>query len=653
MTTKKLLPVAAAAVAIAAAWFLVIRPARYRPDPALAATLDSVTADYRKIIVLMDGAERSTMPTRAAASPPAAQLFCRKQHAIDELAAQTPGSAGIRQLDRYLTEDPGLHDADKLAFLDLVEIDTPRRPLLALRDNLQSIQLAYREEVTRIFSQFATRGARPARARSGTPMSRYPAHALHPREDPVRIRRFAPRRARARHAAAPPQQRDLRHRLRPQNRRPHLRRWPAPQVHRTGARAAAQVRHPRLLLRTGREPGHGRSDGEVKLLAHCGIAKKVLEAGHLIANHSYSHPCCPSSRRPQRNSEIDRTNVLLEKVAGRKPEIFRAPYGARNKADPGAGHADGLRSVMWNIDSLDWADPMPESIAMRVLHELNQKQKGIILFHDIHKQSVMALSPVIEELQRQDYTFLRTTRASSSSPRRRADHGPLRTSRARRHHAKPANASLYRESWAADRRHQRLPELAEAAVRGQRRQQPSKRPWSTSSASSATTSASCSNGDATRQRIMQVLGDEFTDSRKIQREDRVFFFFAGHGATRTFEDGRQIGFIVPVDADRANYYSTAISMTSLREAGDLIPAKHIYFVMDSCYSGLALSRGNGRILPRPHVPGRGHAPRRPPDPHRRRRGSAGGRRRSERPLRLHLGAASRAWRVRPIWMATA
>jgi uncharacterized caspase-like protein len=84
-----------------------------------------------------------------------------------------------------------------------------------------------------------------------------------------------------------------------------------------------------------------------------------------------------------------------------------------------------------------------------------------------------------------------------------------------------------------------------------------------------------------------------TDGRKVQREDRVFFFFAGHGATRTFEDGRQIGFIIPVDADRANYYSTAISMTALREASELIPAKHIYFVMDSCYSGLALTRSGG------------------------------------------------------------
>src|SRR5204863_2432070 len=96
----------------------------------------------------------------------------------------------------------------------------------------------------------------------------------------------------------------------------------------------------------------------------------------------------------------------LKKDAGRKPEMFRAPYGARNKEILERIGSEGLRSIMWTIDSQDWADPVPESIAMRVLHDLNEKHKGIILFHDIHKQSVMSLSPVIEELQRQEYTFL-------------------------------------------------------------------------------------------------------------------------------------------------------------------------------------------------------------------------------------------------------
>jgi hypothetical protein len=255
---------------------------------------------------------------------------------------------------------------------------------------------------------------------------------------------------------------------------------------------------------------------------------------------------------------------------------------------------EGMKSVMWNVDSLDWADPIPESIAMRVLHELNQTHKGIVLFHDIHKQGVLALSPVIEELLRQDYTFLapdkgKFVKATLPPPPVRADQPPTTAS-------SPAPGepkhNFYRDSWAViiginDYEHWPKLRYAVNDANGIEEVLTSKFGFKKENIRKLL------NGDATRQRIMQVLGDELTDSNKVQREDRVFFFFAGHGTTRTFEDGRQVGFIVPVDADQNNYVSTAISMAQIREASDLIPAKHVYFVMDSCYSGLALSRGSG------------------------------------------------------------
>ena len=55
--------------------------------------------------------------------------------------------------------------------------------------------------------------------------------------------------------------------------------------------------------------------------------------------------------------------------------------------------------------------------------------------------------------------------------------------------------------------------------------------------------------DATRERIMSVLGDALSDAGKIQRDDRVLIFFAGHGTTRALPSGRSIGYIIPVDAD--------------------------------------------------------------------------------------------------------
>ncbi|HEY1493237.1 MAG TPA: polysaccharide deacetylase family protein [Candidatus Solibacter sp.] len=606
LNRKKAVLLTAALVAMAslAMW---VRPQRYlqprfQIDAALDTAFRSVTTDYREIIVLMDGAETLDDAARERCRNAGRQIFFRKQQAIEGLKQRLGargGENGIRQLIQYLTTGAGLHDADKLAFLDLVEeLQRPddRGPLAGsvkgLLDNLQSIQLAYREEVTRIFSQFGTRGAAPAREKwdayvralrqqlsrekilgdFGEPVPEPDEGLRGAASREIFGNEFAPKSVALTFDDGPhPKYTDQVLAL--------LRKY--------GLRACFFE----LGMNLGTVEGN-----EARLSAGAAISRRVLDAGHVIANHSYSHPVLPKLAEAARDSEIDRTSLLLEKVAGHKPDLFRAPYGARNKEIIDRVTSEGLHSVMWTIDSLDWADPIPESVAMRVLHDLNVKQKGIILFHDIHKQGVMALSPVIEELQRQEYTFLSysdghflKTEAPqvterSPSPSEGAASAPAPVA--------GAKAPYYRDSWAVIvgvNEYQSWPKLRYAvndatAVEetlvnkfGFQRDHIRK----------------LINQDATRQRIMQVLGDEFTDGNKVKREDRVFFFFAGHGATRTFGDGRQIGFIVPVDADRENYLSTAISMTQLRDASDLIPAKHIYFVMDSCYSGLALSRGAG------------------------------------------------------------
>jgi peptidoglycan/xylan/chitin deacetylase (PgdA/CDA1 family)/tetratricopeptide (TPR) repeat protein len=588
---------AGAVLAAVAAGILLVALLR-RNEPSLNDGLNAIADDYRRIIILMDGADSLDDALRARCLTAGKLLFFRKQHAIDELERSLTGHPlRIRQLVRYLQDNRGLHDADKLAFLDVVEtLESPKSrydPLKPVLDNLLLIQLAYREEVTRIFSQFATRGARGSREKWDAYVAdlrrRFSREQILAEigelpEEPAAAMRggagngkemfgtdFAPKTVALTFDDGP---------------HPRYTEQVLALLRKYGIRAC--------FFELGTNLGTVSENGEVKLSRNAEISRKVLEAGHIIANHSFSHPVLSKLSEPQRTNEIEATNRLLTLVAGHKPELFRAPYGARNQQILDEVTADGLRSVMWNIDSLDWADPIPESIAMRVLHELNQKQKGIILFHDIHKQSVLALSPVIEELMRQDYTFLgfdkgQFTKTAPPVETERSVPSPAANTTAQT--ATPPR-TYYRESWAVIigiNDYQNWPKLRyavndangveEALIShfGFQRDHIRK----------------LLNGDATRQRIMEVLGDEFTDGKKVQRDDRVFFFFAGHGATRTFEDNRQLGFIVPVDADATNYYSTAISMTSLREASDLIPAKHIYFVMDSCYSGLALTRGMG------------------------------------------------------------
>lgn len=101
---------------------------------------------------------------------------------------------------------------------------------------------------------------------------------------------------------------------------------------------------------------------------------------------------------------------------------------------------------------------------------------------------------------------------------------------------------------------------------------------------------------ATRSNILKSFLS-FTND-EVQVDDRVFVFFAGHGHTRTGIRG-EVGYLVPYDADM-DEFSTFIRWDELTRNAELIRAKHILFVMDACYGGLAVNRdlqpGSSRFL---------------------------------------------------------
>ena len=97
--------------------------------------------------------------------------------------------------------------------------------------------------------------------------------------------------------------------------------------------------------------------------------------------------------------------------------------------------------------------------------------------------------------------------------------------------------------------------------------------------------------EATQRRILTELFHNLP--KKVDRNDRVLFYFAGHGQTEDLPGGGKKGYIIPVDAEAHGYGSTAVSMEQIRSLTSRISAKHIIFVMDSCYSGLGLNRSAG------------------------------------------------------------
>jgi uncharacterized caspase-like protein len=91
---------------------------------------------------------------------------------------------------------------------------------------------------------------------------------------------------------------------------------------------------------------------------------------------------------------------------------------------------------------------------------------------------------------------------------------------------------------------------------------------------------------ATRQNILGAFLSYASDD--CAPDDRLLFFFAGHGHTRRGRT-REVGFLVPVDGDLDDL-SSLIRWDELTQNSELIPAKHVLFIMDACYGGLALTR---------------------------------------------------------------
>jgi peptidoglycan/xylan/chitin deacetylase (PgdA/CDA1 family)/TolA-binding protein len=314
---------------------------------------------------------------------------------------------------------------------------------------------------------------------------------------------------------------------------------------------------------------------------------RILASGSMLGNHSYSHPVLPKLDEAKLTKEIDSTNTLLAYILKSPPVLFRPPYGAANASILTRIQADKMKTVIWNVDSEDWADPVPNSVAQRVITEVEKQKRGIILFHDIHKTGLEALPAVIETLESDGYKFVTWNGTAFGPSETRGGESETREA--------PAAVQPYRESWAAiigidDYVNWQKLQYAThdaQAVKDLLIQKYSFKPDHI---------FSLMNGDATRQNILSLLGDKLADTNKIQREDRVLVFYAGHGATRKLASGRELGFIIPVDADLTNFEGSAISMTNFQDISEAIPAKHLLFVMDSCYSGLALTRGGGTTV---------------------------------------------------------
>lgn len=136
------------------------------------------------------------------------------------------------------------------------------------------------------------------------------------------------------------------------------------------------------------------------------IVQDLYREGHSYGSHTIGHPNLANLSYRSAVQEIEGGLNRLTEVTGNEMRFFRFPYASTTPRLKRYLKREGIASFFWNIDSLDWKHRNPTLIYNEVVQLLNQKKRGIILFHDIVGATPSALETLLQELTRKGYRIV-------------------------------------------------------------------------------------------------------------------------------------------------------------------------------------------------------------------------------------------------------
>lgn len=131
--------------------------------------------------------------------------------------------------------------------------------------------------------------------------------------------------------------------------------------------------------------------------------KKLAENGFDIGNHSHNHLKMSTLQKESIVEEIEYVNKKVQSLTGKRPYVFRAPFGDYNNRLIENVTNLNMQAVQWSIDTLDWKGISADEILKRVKSKASYGD--IVLFHNNSDHVLDALPKVIEYLISEGYSF--------------------------------------------------------------------------------------------------------------------------------------------------------------------------------------------------------------------------------------------------------
>ncbi len=110
------------------------------------------------------------------------------------------------------------------------------------------------------------------------------------------------------------------------------------------------------------------------------VAKAVIDAGHEVGNHTFSHLTVAGVGERTLQAEVERCEDALEELCEYRPQVFRPPQGALDPCVTQYAKEADYSVVLWSLDTKDWEVKDAQRIAHTVLSQV--RAGDIILLHD-------------------------------------------------------------------------------------------------------------------------------------------------------------------------------------------------------------------------------------------------------------------------------
>lgn len=133
--------------------------------------------------------------------------------------------------------------------------------------------------------------------------------------------------------------------------------------------------------------------------------KAISDAGFDIGTHSSTHPKMSTLSQDKMKEELELSMNKIEKITGKPVKFFRPPFGDYSDSVLNVASGLGLKTIQWDVDTLDWKGLSANEILTRVKQSV--KNGSIILCHNNSDHILEALPLMISYLSSQGYKMVK------------------------------------------------------------------------------------------------------------------------------------------------------------------------------------------------------------------------------------------------------